>query len=82
MENLAWQLPLGFLIAVFIISLVVSTYNLHKDKSLESTKPELEPLCTCPITIRATQTEVKIENCSFMDNVCPVHGEELPGETI
>ena len=30
MDNLVWQIPLGLLIAVFLISLAVSSYNLHK----------------------------------------------------
>ncbi len=32
MANLAWQLPLGLLLAVFIISMAVSSYNLYKQQ--------------------------------------------------
>lgn len=30
-EPLAWQIPLGLLITVFVISLAVSSYNLYKE---------------------------------------------------
>lgn len=44
MEKLAWQLPVGLLLAVFVISLGVSSYNLYKEKSIEinDLKNELE----------------------------------------
>lgn len=35
MDKLAWQLPLGFLFATFIISLAVSSYSLYKGKQSE-----------------------------------------------
>lgn len=35
MEKLAWQLPLGLLLSVFLISLIVSSYNLYNQKTQE-----------------------------------------------